>query len=141
MLDHVEENTGVTPRTLLADAGYFSEDDVAVTTARKVDPLIATGRLRHGEEPPPAPRGRLPHGLSAKQRMARKLRTKSGRAGYKRRKAIVEPVFGQIDTCHGGKAVQLRGLEAADAEWHLLVACHNFRKLYGYGGITAPAST
>jgi hypothetical protein len=73
--------------------------------------------------------------------MARKLRTKPGRAGYKRRKAIVEPVFGQIDTCHGGKAVLLRGLEAADAEWHLLVACHNLRKLYGYGGTTALGST
>ena len=141
MLDQVAENTGVTPKTLLADAGYFSEDNVTATTARKVDPLIATGRLRHGEEAPPAPRGRLPHGLSAKQRMARKLRTKPGRASYKRRKAIVEPVFGQIGTCHGGKAVLLRGLEAADAEWHLLVACHNLRKLYGYGGITALGST
>ena len=141
LLDQVIENTGVTPKTLLADAGYFSEDNVVATTARKVDPLIATGRLRHGEEPPPVPRGRIPHGLSAKQRMARKLRTKPGRAGYKRRKAIVEPVFGQIDTCHGGKAVLLRGLEAADAEWHLLVACHNLRKLYGYGGTTALGST
>ena len=30
--------------------------------------------------------------------MARKLKTKRGRAVYSRRKAIVEPVFGQIDT-------------------------------------------
>jgi len=62
--------------------------------------------------------------------MARKLRTKPGRAVYARRKAIVEPVFGQIDTCQGGKALSLRGLEGADAEWHLLVACHNLRKLF-----------
>src|SRR5487761_2277651 len=35
MLDQVAENTGVTPKTLLADAGYFSEDNVTATTARK----------------------------------------------------------------------------------------------------------
>jgi transposase len=137
MLDQVEQNTGTAPKILLADAGYFSGDNVDATVARGVDPYLATGRLRHGEEPPPAPRGRIPKDLTPKGRMARKLRTKPGRAAYKRRKAIVEPVFGQIDTCQGGKALLLRGLEGADAEWHLLVACHNLRKLFGFGGIAA----
>ena len=45
-----------------------------------------------------------------KQRMARKLRTQAGKAGYARRKAIVEPVFGQIATLQG-KHVLLRGLD------------------------------
>jgi hypothetical protein len=131
MLHQMIDNTATTPKTLLADAGYFSGDNVEATAARGIDPLIATGRLRHGEEPPPAPRGPIPKHLSPKGRMARKLRTKPGRAGYARRKAIVEPVFGQIDTCHGGKTLLLRGIEGADAEWHLLVACHNLRKLFG----------
>ncbi len=73
--------------------------------------------------------------------MARKLRTKPGRAAYKRRKAIVEPVFGQVDTCQGGKALLLRGIEGAEGEWHLLLACHNFRNLFGFGGIRAIGST
>jgi transposase len=137
LLDQMEKNTGTTPKTLVADAGYFSADNVEATTDRGIDPLIATGRLRHDEEPPPAPRGPIPKDLSPKGRMARKLHTKPGRAAYKRRKAIVEPVFGQIDTCHGGKALLLRGLDGADAEWHLLVACHNLRKLFGFGGIAA----
>jgi len=134
MLEQLEENLG-SPRTLLADAGYFSEENVAHLQRAGVDPVIATGRLRHGEQPPPAPRGRIPAGLSPKQRMARKLRTKKGRATYTRRKAIVEPVFGQIDTCHGGKRLLLRGRAAAEAEWHLLVAAHNLRKLFGAGGM------
>ncbi|MGH9028796.1 MAG: IS1182 family transposase [Acidimicrobiales bacterium] len=137
LLDQAVEHTGVTPRTLLADAGYFSEDNVKATTARNVDPLIATGRLRHGEEQPSAPRGRIPKNLTPKQRMARKLRTKPGRAAYKRRKAIVEPVFGQVEVCQGGKVLLLRGLERAEAEWHLLLACHNFRKLFGFRAIAA----
>jgi len=141
MLDQVSKNTGGTPRTLLADAGYFSADNVTAATEANVDPFIATGRLRHGEEPPPAPRGRIPKGLSPKQRMARKLRTKPGRAAYKRRKAIVEPVFGQVAVCQGGKTLLLRGIEGADGEWHLLLACHNFRKLFNFGGIGALPAT
>ena len=62
--------------------------------------------------------------------MARKLRTKAGKAAYAQRKAIVEPVFGQIDTCHGGKQMLLRGIDAAEAEWTLLATCHNLRKLF-----------
>jgi len=141
MLAQVMENTGTTPKSVLADAGYFSADNVTAATEANIDPFIATGRLRHGEEPPPAPRGRIPKGLSPKARMARKLRTKRGRAAYKRRKAIVEPVFGQVDTCQGGKTLLLRGIEGADGEWHLLLACHNFRKLFGFGGIGALLAT
>jgi hypothetical protein len=58
--------------------------------------------------------------------MARKLRTKPGSAAHARRKAIVEPVFGQIHTLQG-KYVLLRGLDNARHEWHLLAACHNLR--------------
>ncbi len=65
--------------------------------------------------------------------------TKAGKAAYARRKAIVEPVFGQIDTCQGGKGVPLRGFAADDTEWALLVPCHNLRKLFGHTGITGLA--
>ena len=69
-----------------------------------------------------------------KQRMARKLRTQAGKAGYARRKAIVEPVFGQIATLQG-KHVLLRGLDNARSEWDLLATCHNLRKLHSHLGV------
>jgi len=133
MLDDTIANVG-RPRQLLADAGYFSEDNVAAAAERDVDALIATGRMKHNETPPPAPRGRIPNDATVKQRMARKLRTKKGRAAYARRKAIVEPVFGQIDTLQGGKRLLLRGSDAAEAEWVFMAACHNLRKLFGTAG-------
>lgn len=139
LLDETVTNCGAAPAQVLADAGYFSEADVAAAAQAGVDALIATGRLNHGEVIPPAPRGRIPNDATVKQRMARKLRTKTGKAAYARRKAIVEPVFGQIDTCQGGKRVLLRGLDAADAEWALLAACHNLRKLFGHTGTTGLA--
>jgi len=124
---------GERPRTLLADAGYFSEGNVAAVTAAGIDPLIATGRLKHGGEPPAAPRGRIPGGLTPKARMARKLRTKKGRADYARRKAIVEPAFGQLKVAQSAGQLRLRGLANVQGEWALQVFCHNARKLRNSG--------
>ena len=75
-----------------------------------------------------------------KQRMARRLATKKGQQIYARRKAIVEPVFGQMHTLQNAKRLLLRGLEAARGEWLLLAACHNIRKLHGHIGVTGLAA-
>ena len=129
------------PEKLLADAGYFSEDNVQAVTDAGIDPLIATGRQKHGEQPPAAPRGRIPKGLTPKQRMTRKLRTKKGAADYARRKAIVEPVFGQMKVAQDAGRLRLRGLNNAQGEWTLQAFCHNARKLRnsGFHWIPAPA--
>ena len=115
---------------LLADAGYFSEDNIRITAEHALDAHIATGRFKHTEPQPPAPRGPLPKNATAKQRMARKLKTKHGRAVYARRKAIVEPVFGQIDTVQDGRRLLLRGKPAARAQWRFQCAVHNLLKLH-----------
>jgi transposase len=133
VLDQAQANTGRAPRQALADAGYCSHDNLAAAAARRAEQgtevLLATGRLRHGEVPP-TPRGRIPKDTTLKQRMARTLRTKPGRAAYARRKAIVEPVFGQISTCQDGKRLLLRGLDGARGEWLLTCAGHNLRKAF-----------
>jgi transposase len=145
LLDQSAANTGAHPRQAVVDAGYCSQENLAAAAARRAehgtDTLMATGRLEHGEQLPPAPRGRIPASATPKQRMARKLRTKPGRAGYARRKAIVEPVFGQITTVQHGRRLLLRGLAGARGEWRLLAACHNLRKIFNQvrtGGL-APA--
>jgi hypothetical protein len=51
-----------------------------------------------------------------------------------RRKAIVEPVFGQIMTCQDGRQLLLRGEDGARGEWRLLAACHNLRKIFRHAG-------
>ena len=64
-------------QALTADAGYFSEANVtALEKNEQIDEVyIATGRLKHDEKVPEAPKGRPPKDLSAKEKMARKLRT------------------------------------------------------------------
>jgi hypothetical protein len=41
---------------------------------RDIDAYVATGRLKHHQAPPPAPRGRIPPNATRTERMARKLR-------------------------------------------------------------------
>lgn len=140
-LDQLTENLGAIDAqlpegaALTADAGYFSEENVRITSEHGLDPHIATGRFKHDEPPPPAPRGPIPKDATAKQRMARKLQTKKGAAIYKRRKAIVEPVFGQIATVQDGQRVLIRGRPAARAQWRFTCAIHNLLKLHRAGGL------
>jgi Transposase DDE domain len=120
---------------LTADGGYFSEQNVKTATAHGLDPYIATGRFKHSEPQPPAPRGPIPTDATPKQRMARKTRTKQGRAVYARRKAIVEPVFGQMDTVQNARQLLLRGKQKARAQWRFQCAIHNLLKLHRNGGL------
>jgi transposase len=115
--------------TALADAGYCSEDNLAAAEDAGIDVLIATGRIRRGERVDSAPRGPIPKDATARERMARRLRTKAGRADYARRKAIVEPVFGQIKVRQRAGFLRLRGLAGAQGEFALHALCHNLRKL------------
>ena len=121
--------------TLSADAGYFSEDNIRITSEHGLDAYIATGRFKHSEPPPPAPRGPISKNATPKQRMARKLKTKKGRAVYARRKTIVEPVFGQMDTVQDARRLLLRGKQAARAQWRFHCAIHNLLKLHRAGGL------
>lgn len=100
---------------------------------RGIDAYVATRRDRHSAKAPTAPRGRIPAGLSRRERMARKLTTKRGRAEYRRRKAIVEPVFGQTKEARGFRRFRLRGRVKVTAEWHLVCAVHNLAKLFRAG--------
>ncbi|NIA25894.1 MAG: transposase, partial [Gammaproteobacteria bacterium] len=117
------------PNMFLADAGYCSQDNLEQISDAKVNALIATGRIRRNERVPDTPRGPIPKDATRHERMARKLRTKVGRADYARRKVIVEPVFGQMKVRQHAGHLRLRGIAGAQGEWTLHVICHNLRKL------------
>jgi transposase len=132
MMETLVENMGAKPRRASADSGYFSKDNLDFLATKGIDPYIATGRIKHSNKPLPAPRGRIPQNATPKQRMARKLRTIKGRDVYKKRKQIVEPVFGQIK-CRGYRSFLLRGLAAVEGEWDLICTTHNLLKLFRSG--------
>ena len=102
--------------TAVIDSGYYSEANSSSLEQRDNDSFIATERLQHNEEIPPVPRGRIPKNLPAKQRMARRLRTKKGREVYAKRKGILEPIIGQIKQVLGFRLFSMRGLAAMRGE-------------------------
>ena len=134
MIEQAIANAGAVPREISADAGYYSARAVDELYALGVDPYVAPDKTRHGNVPPPAPRGRIPTSLSARDRMRRKLRTKRGRQRYGLRKETVEPVFGQIKQGRGFRQFLLRGLAKVNGEWPLICTGHNLLKLFRSGG-------
>jgi transposase len=130
MITAIEQQAGITPTQLLADAGYCSDANLTAIAATSIDAYISTRKQKHGERPGPCPRGPLPKGATIADRMSRKLHAKPGAAVYAARKAIVEPVFGQIKQARGFRQFLLRGLAKVQAEWSLLCTTHNILKLY-----------
>lgn len=130
MITTITRQSGDTPTQVLADAGYCSEASVTGVAALAIDAYISTRKQKHGERPGPCPRGRIPQAATVLDRMTRKLQTKAGAAIYAARKAMVEPVFGQIKEARGFRRFLLRGYAKVQAEWSLVCTTHNILKLY-----------
>jgi transposase len=116
---------------LLADAGYYSGENVKKCEETGVEPYISPRREPHYgcfferfkeaesiESDDPA------------EQMAQKLRTLDGRALYARRKCTVEPVFGVIKAVMGFRQFMLRGIRSVRNEWELVCMAWNLKRLH-----------
>lgn len=132
MLAQVERNMGRKPQTASADNGYWSTEQVGDARIQDIDLHVSTGKQKHGESPAGAPDD--PAGMataaSLLEQMKHKLQTDAGRKVYRMRKAIVEPVFGQIKEWRGFRRFSQRGLQNVQAEWKLICLTHNLLKLF-----------
>ena len=120
--------------TLLADAGYFSEDNVNLCEKNHITPYISTAREKHN--PPLEDRFIEPEPLSLSEsvdpvsRMKHRLKTTQGKAIYAKRKSTVETVFGIIKSAMGFRQFLLRGFDAVSAEWNLVCMAYNLKRLH-----------
>lgn len=130
MMKQVKSNLGRLPDKVLADTGYFSADVVEGLAADGVDVYIPPDKTNHTDKNIAMPRGRIPNGLSAADRMRRKLRTKRGREHYGLRKELSEPVFGQIKQARGFRQFLMRGKKKVKGEWRFICTGHNLLKLF-----------
>jgi hypothetical protein len=130
MVATVEKQAGQKPSQVLADSGYTSDASLQGMEKAKVDAYLAVARDKHHQRTERCPRGPLPKGATRTDRMRRKLQTQVGRAIYAARKAIVEPVFGQIKQARGFRQFLLRGLTKVQGEWALVCMAHNILKLH-----------
>jgi len=137
MLEQVEQNTGSKPQAASADTGYWDAKQMKDERVQGVDLYVATGKQKHGEAPPPVeePAPELRGETSLLEQMKQKLKSPAGRDVYRMRKAIVEPVFGQIKEWRGFRRFLLRGLRKVGAEWKLICLTHNLLKLFRSGRV------
>jgi transposase len=63
-----------------------------------------------------------------RKQMNEKMEEEASKEIYKKRKVIVEPVFGQIKNT-GFRGFSVRGYEKASGEFSLVCAVHNFKKI------------
>jgi multidrug efflux pump subunit AcrA (membrane-fusion protein) len=114
--------------TVAADTGFYSEAGVAAVEqtdeqGERQGPTVycaveTEGHHRSVEDiEKQGPLEELPEKATAKQKMARRLKTKQGKSVYKKRKETVEPVFGIIKAAMGFRQFMLRGLEEVSTEW------------------------
>ena len=132
LIDVVAEivaNLGELPMEVSADAGYCSEANLEALDTLGVTAYVATGRMPRSYRCPASPRGRIPAGLTRRERMKLTLMTKPGRERYRLRQQVVEPVFGQIKN-KGLIRIWLRGVVKARGEWTLHCLGHNLCKLH-----------
>jgi transposase len=122
------------PRTVLADAGYFNSGQIEALEHSGAQVLVAARSESAGKRaeqhrgtkpPPPRPRPR-----SVRERMAKTLARDEVRHRYKRRAALVEPVFGQIKSNRRCDRFLRRGMAAVHSEWRLFATTHNLLRLW-----------
>lgn len=111
-------------KAALADGDYWNNEQIARLQAAKTTVVIPTGDRRYHK----GPRQRAPKQGPQADRINKILASAAGKRLYKRRAAIVEPVFGQTKHNRGIDRFQRRGRQAVDAEWKLIAATHNLLK-------------
>ena len=130
-IDRLPDELGAV-EALLADNGYFSENNVKACEAAGIDPFIAMGRQPHhpsleerfAEAPPP------PENPTPVEAMAHRLRTPAGKKTYGLRKQTPEPVFGIIKSVLGFRQFLLRGLDKVRGEWSLVTMSWNLKRMF-----------
>ena len=126
LIDRAETTLGGAPTDVLADAGYRGEVTFQTLEARGITAYISLGHeVRPAKPPNPA--------HVATQRLAARLAKDTGRARYRRRKAIVEPVLGWIKEVLGFRRFMMRGLAKARGEWNVVCLAVNLKRLHRIG--------
>ena len=116
----------VEPLEVLADAGYWNGEALQAPVLQNTTLWVPPERQRRADQPLPANSPKSAFADSMRER----LRTPQGRQTYRRRQAIVEPVFGRIKDARGILRFLLRGLTKVAAEWRLICLTHNLLKLH-----------
>ena len=127
-----KENPALMPDSMLADAGYYSDENVKQCIDEKITPYISFGKEQHNQ--PLEDRFQevqaLPEDATDIEKMKHRLQTKEGKEIYAQRKSMIEPIFGVIKHVMGFRQFMLRGFEKSKGEWNLICIAYNLKRLH-----------
>jgi transposase len=132
LVEEVEERTGQRPEKALADAGFYSNENVRALEERGIDVYLPDPNLARelntGKRARTIGRNRVRS--PELKAMRKKLRSAVGRTVYGRRKALVEPVFGVLKQQRGMRQFRTRGQAQVAAEFTLAAIAYNVTRLF-----------
>jgi hypothetical protein len=121
------------PEKLLADAGYYSEDNLDACEEAKIEAYIPSRRESHysdvTERFKPKRSDEVSDGSPSSRTKAR-MQTPEGREIFAKRKCTIEPVFGVIKAVMGFRQFLFRGLSQVRHEWELVCLGWNLKRLH-----------
>jgi transposase len=120
----VEETIG----TVLADGGYWNSAQIAAVRGDGSDVIVPTKDRQRTK-----PRRLAPRQGPEAERIEAFLSKPEGKALYRRRQQLVEPVFADIKFNRRADRFLRRGFGACNSEWRLIAATHNLLKLWRAG--------
>src|SRR6266404_4234455 len=132
-------------KAVLVDSGFYSEAAAAEQTPEGaptgVKVYAAVEKRSHHKTvadllPQPEPAAPGPE-ASAKEVMAHRLKTQTGKGLYKLRKQTVEPVFGIIKEVMGFRRFLLRGRAKVELEWTLVCVSYNLKRMFALKNLAA----
>ncbi len=126
------KNPLLKPDTLLADAGYFSKENIQACEDESITPYISLGKEQHNQplEITPKTENPLPLNPTPIEKLKHRLQTKEGKSIYATRKSTVEPIFGIIKHVIGFRQFMLRGFQKSKGEWSLACIGYNLKRLH-----------
>lgn len=130
MVEAVEGECGEGPGQVLADSGFFSQENLEELERRKIDAYVPDSHLGRELNRGVRVRGHAAARHAAQQRMRGKLRSAAGRAVYQRRKQIVEPVLGVLKEQRGMRRFRLRGLRKVAVEFTWAATALNLTRIW-----------
>ncbi len=133
LLVQIQQQFGQTPKTVLADSGYWGPEGLSNPILEAVDlylPPEGEDQVRQRGKS-----SRWARNRKLLDQLREKMNSETGREQYRARQGIVEPVFGQIKQARGFRQFLMRGLKKVTLEWKLVCTAHNVLKVFAAGGV------
>jgi transposase len=129
MVELIGQVCGQSPGQVVADSGFYSNRNVERMEQAGVQAFIPDSNLARELNlglPPDDTRCRDPR----LKRMRERMRSEQGRTLYRRRKALVEPVFGVLKEQRNLRAFRTRSLHNVANEFALAAIAYNLTRLH-----------